>query len=65
MNKLQKLIRQFRVYINEIQKNPNKVNYSKEEIINLHKSASFRNPLLDTIKTWEEAGKPIRIRSKY
>jgi hypothetical protein len=65
MNILQKLIRQLKVYIIEIQNNPNKVNYTQDEILNIRKSASFRNPLLDTIKTWEEAGKPIRIRSKY
>lgn len=65
MNILQKLIRQLKVYINEIQNNPNKVNYTQDEILNIRKSASFRNPLLDTITTWEEAGKPIRIRSKY
>ena len=51
MNKLQKLIRQFNLYIYHIQANPTKTYYTKNEILNLRRNAEFRNPLLDTIET--------------
>ena len=65
MNKLQKLIRQFNLYIHHIQSNPTKTYYTKNEILNLRRNAEFRNPLLDTIETWERAGKPSKKRLKY
>ena len=65
MNKIEQLFRQFRFYINEIARHPDKREYTYDEILNLRKNAYFRNPLLDSIETWEKAGKPKRLRIKY
>ena len=65
MTKLERLRRLFKMLLNEVCLNPNVTNYTADEIMSFHNNSYFRNPILDSIDSWEKANKPSRIRIKY
>ncbi len=65
MNFLQRFRAAVNYFANEIAKNPNKTEYTHDEVLNLYNNSQFRNPFKDTIRCWEMANKPKRLRVKY
>jgi len=65
MTKLERLRRLFKMLLNEVCLNPNVTHYTADEIMSFHNNSYFRNPILDSIDSWEKANKPSRIRIKY
>ena len=60
-----KFRRVFKLYLNEVYTHPNKISYTPNEVLSIYNNSMFRNPINDTIQTWENAGKPKKLRIKY